>query len=216
MFLDDLIRLHKSMTQVDSDIHSALLKALQEASENLSQQADFATAVQGFQEQLLRDLDESHVEAKSVFAKVFERMETVTQNVMSRLSTAVDKVELEVAGLSEVCTPPPMYYPITDLMQNLRKANVEAMDLQENVGRVFQKVVEGSSELAASQVRQWQQSDELAATLQKSLGSMRDTEVQALLGAFGSINGNLVGFVLPSQIDTPTYVRSNSRMTLCP
>lgn len=114
MFLDDLIRLHKSMTQVDSDIHSALLKALQEASENLSQQADFATAVQEFQEQLLRDLDKSHVEAQSFLAKVFERMETVTQNVMGRLSTAVDKVELKVAGLNEVCIPALVYYPITD------------------------------------------------------------------------------------------------------
>jgi len=101
-------------------------------------------------------------------------------------------------------------------MQNIRKSNIEAMDLQENIGRVFQKVVEGSSELAASQVRQWQQSEELAATLQKSLGSMRDTEVQALLGAFGSINGHLVGFVLPSHVIAPTYSRSNNRMSLCP
>lgn len=101
-------------------------------------------------------------------------------------------------------------------MQNVRLSNVEVTDLQENVGRVFQKVVEGSSELAASQVRHWQQSEGLAATLQKSLGSMRDTEVQALLSAFGSMNGHLVGPVLRSRIITPTYFRSNNRMSLCP
>jgi len=101
-------------------------------------------------------------------------------------------------------------------MQNIRKSNIEAMDLQENVGRVFQKVVEGSSELAASQVRQWQQSEDLVSTLQKSLGSMRDTEVQALLGAFGSMNGHLVGSVLPSNVITPIHSRSNNRMSLCP
>lgn len=101
-------------------------------------------------------------------------------------------------------------------MQNVRKSNAEVVNLQENVGRVFQKVVQGSSELAASQVRQWQQSEEVAATLQKSLGSMRDTEVQALLSAFGSINGHLVGSVLWSRIITPTYSRSNNRMSLCP
>jgi len=101
-------------------------------------------------------------------------------------------------------------------MQNIRKSNIEAMDLQENVGRVFQKVVEGSSELAASQLRQWQQSEDFVSTLQKSLGSMRDTEVQALLGAFGSINGYLVGPVLPSHVITPIYSRSNNQTSLCP
>ena len=111
---DDLIRLHKSMTQVDSDIHLALSKALQEANERLSQQAEFATAVQKYQEQLLRDLDESHVEAQSFLAKVFESMETVTHSVMTRLSTAVDKVVMEVAGLNEVCIPALECYPATD------------------------------------------------------------------------------------------------------
>ncbi len=101
-------------------------------------------------------------------------------------------------------------------MQNLQKSNVEAMNLQENVGQVFQKVVEGSSELAASQVRQWQQSDRLAATLQESLGSMRDTEVQAILSAFGSMNGHLVGSVLQSRVLTLTYSCSNNRMSSCP
>lgn len=101
------------MTQVDSDIHSALSKALQEANEHLSQQAEFATAVQKFQEQLLRDMEELHVEARSFLAKVFESMETVTQSVMSRLSTAVDKVETEAAGLNEVCMSALEYYPST-------------------------------------------------------------------------------------------------------
>lgn len=114
MFVDDLIRLHKSITQVDSDIHSALSKALQEANEHLSQQAEFATAVQKFQEQLLRDIDELHVEAQSFLAKLFESMETVTQSVMSRLSIAVDKVETEAAGLHEVCMSARECYSITD------------------------------------------------------------------------------------------------------
>ncbi len=114
MSLDDLIKLHKSMTQVDSDIHSALLKALEEANGNLLHQADFATAVQKFQDQLLRDLDESHVEAQSFLAKIFESMETVTQSVMSSLSTAVDKVETKVTGLNEVCMSALEYYPTTN------------------------------------------------------------------------------------------------------
>lgn len=73
--------------------------------------------------------------------------------------------------------------------------NLEATDLQKNVGRVLQQVIEGSSDLATSQVKQWQQSQDLASNLQTSLESMRDTEVKALLGAFGGIHGQLVSLL---------------------
>lgn len=64
--------------------------------------------------------------------------------------------------------------------------------MHDNVGRVFQQVIKGSSELAATQTRQWEHTQELATQLQSSLGGMRDGEVQAILGAFGSIHNQLV------------------------
>lgn len=99
---DDLIRLHKSLAQTNSEVHSALSKALEEASEYLSQQTKFATAVQLFQQKLLHDLGESNVEIQSYLAKFVEGIEAITQSIVSRLSTAVDAVETDIAGLKEV------------------------------------------------------------------------------------------------------------------
>ena len=193
MSLDDLIQLHKSMTQTNSEVHSALSKALQEVSNILSQQSAFATAVQKFQDQLLRDLEGSHGEINSYFAKVMKSIEDVTGSIVHRLSTNINSVETEVANLNKVNDLVPCGCPITDKVQNLRQSSTEATVLQEKVGRVFQEVVEGSSELAASQTRQWEQSQDLAMRLQTSLGTMRDTEIQGLLGAFDGIQGQLVG-----------------------
>lgn len=99
---DDLIRLHKSMAQTSSEVHSALSKALQKADESLSQQAAFATALRTFQQQLLQDLDSANAEAQSYFAKVLRGMETVTQSVINRLSTAIATVETDIASLNTV------------------------------------------------------------------------------------------------------------------
>ena len=66
------------------------------------------------------------------------------------------------------------------------------MDLKKNVGRVFQQAVSGSAELAASQTKQWQTSQDLATKLEVSLGSLRDTEIRDLLGAFGNMHSELV------------------------
>ena len=192
---DDLIRLHKSMTQTNSEVHSALSKALQEANENLSQQAEFATAIQTFQDQLLRDFGDSHAEVQSYFAKVVKGMETVTQSVVNRLSTVIDTVETGIAELNAVRKSAMHGKCNTDESQNVRQSNTEAVDLQKNVGRVFQQVVQGSSELAASQMRQWERSQDLASQLQESLGSIKDIEIHALLGAFGGIHDQLVSFV---------------------
>lgn len=74
----------------------------------------------------------------------------------------------------------------------MQQSNAEAIDLQKNIGKVFQKVAQGSSELAAIQSKQWDLSRGLANDLQSSLESMREDQVQSLLGAFGVIHTQLV------------------------
>lgn len=76
--------------------------------------------------------------------------------------------------------------------QNVQQSSTEAMNLEKNIGKFFQKVVQDNSELAASQTRQWNSNRQLATELQNSLESMRSTEVHALLNAFGSIHNQLV------------------------
>jgi len=74
----------------------------------------------------------------------------------------------------------------------VQQSNAEAINLQKNIGRVFQQVAQGSSELAAIQLTQWDLNRGLATELQSSLESMREDQVQSLLGAFGVIHTQLV------------------------
>ena len=77
-------------------------------------------------------------------------------------------------------------------MENVQQSNAEAVDLQKNIRKVFQQVAQGSSEMAATQTKQWDLSRGLATELQSSLASMRADDVHALLGAFGAIHNQLV------------------------
>ena len=81
---------------------------------------------------------------------------------------------------------------VLNICKNVRKANVDSVDLQRNVGKVFQQVVEGSAELAAFQTQHADRSQELAVELQGSLQNMRDQEINAMLSLFHGIHSQLV------------------------
>ena len=77
-------------------------------------------------------------------------------------------------------------------METVRKINNDSAYISFNISRVFQQVVQGSSELAATQTRQWDVSRGLAVQLQNSLKSMKSNEISALMGTFGDIHDQLV------------------------
>ena len=70
------------------------------------------------------------------------------------------------------------------------------LSLHNNVGKVFQKAVSGSAELAAIQTQEWHRNQGLAIALGNTLESLRETEIRALLGAFTTIHTDLVSSVL--------------------
>ena len=84
---------------------------------------------------------------------------------------------------------------LADRVKNVQQSDAEVIDLQRNIRKVFQQVVQGSSEMAAIQTKQWDLSRGLATDLQSSLESMREGEVDALLGAFGAIHTQLVSWI---------------------
>jgi len=79
----------------------------------------------------------------------------------------------------------------------LRKSNTEASDLSKNIAKVFQQVIQGASEIAASQTQQWDVGRDLAVQLQNALHSMQGNQVATLIGAFGSIQNQLVSHQKP-------------------
>lgn len=90
------------MASTSSEVHSALGAALSKSNDDLAHQKKFVAMVQAFQKKVLDDLDESHQKAKSYFVKIVKSMETVIQGMVNRLSTTIDTVDADAAGLSEV------------------------------------------------------------------------------------------------------------------
>lgn len=66
------------------------------------------------------------------------------------------------------------------------------MNLNRSIGRIFQQVLQGSSEMAASQTREWEISQGAAVELRDTLDTMRIENVDALLGAVSDIHRQLV------------------------
>lgn len=90
------------MVETSSEVDSALSNALREVNDGLSEQRSFAVAIKEFQKKSLQDLNASSSQAKSYFAKLLNSMDTATQSIRSKISSAVQVVESDINGLQEV------------------------------------------------------------------------------------------------------------------
>ena len=100
--VDEMLGLHKSMTEVNSEMNSVLAKSLDDAHLQLKDQARFSEAVKAFQTTLLRDLKISNTEAQTYFRQLIERVDTAMHVVLAKITTAAKVVESDVQGLSRV------------------------------------------------------------------------------------------------------------------
>lgn len=75
----------------------------------------------------------------------------------------------------------------------MQQTSERAENLHERVGRVFDEAVRGGSELATSQMKDWETTREAAGQVQASLERIGGQEIQDLLSAFGSMREELVG-----------------------
>ena len=207
--LDEMIERFKSMTTTSGEAHAALASQLQTLKNDLRHQEEFAAAIQRFQEQILRDLDDTQDKAIFYLTKMVKSIEIVFQDVLNRFSKGISNIETNVAGLSKVFTIVSCDY-LGSIVQDLERTREEAGHVHDGVGRVFQQVLKGSSELAATQTIQLAHSQELAEQLQISLNDMRNEDVQNILGAFGSIQQHLVNFhTCPHAFSMPLMMLAN-------
>ena len=203
------------MVRTNTEAHSALSKAVHQAHEGLTEHLKFAAAIETFQQQILRDLESSSDESRSYFAKAVKSMESVTLEVINRLSNIVKSTENDFTDLDNV-SPVKNTQSITNHRQKIHKSNDEIMDLQRNIGRLFQQAVSGNAELAASQTKQWQTSQDLATRLERSLKSLRETELRGLLSALNIMHTELVSQLTLTFGQHGTDSNSNCRTTWCP
>ncbi|KAL9117451.1 MAG: hypothetical protein Q9187_006010 [Circinaria calcarea] len=188
---DDMIRVLKSLVSTGSDLDDMLSQTLQDAAQRMVQQRDLAKAIDSFQRQLLRDLELASDETQSYFMRLMESMDSVMQNLLRRVSSVVKVLETDVIGLSQI----------------IRKSNDDAIGLNKSIGKVFQQVLQGSSEIAASQTREWEISQGAAVELRNTLDTMRIQNVDVLLSAFGDLHRQLQ---LTNELVTNVYFRQDA------
>ena len=71
----------------------------------------------------------------------------------------------------------------------------EALGIDSSIRNIFQQILQDSTELAASQTREWEQNRGVALQLQSSLESMRSYDMVALLETVTSVHSQLVSYL---------------------
>lgn len=90
------------MVKTSLDVDSALSNALREVNHGLSEQRSFAVAIEEFQQRLLQDLNTSNAQAQSNLAKLVNMMDTATQSIIAKMTSAVQAIASDMTGLREV------------------------------------------------------------------------------------------------------------------
>ncbi|KAI9718761.1 MAG: hypothetical protein M1812_003935 [Candelaria pacifica] len=172
---DELLELHKAMAGVTSDLSEAMSKAVLESRIHIEDQEAFTQAVKEFQTRLLRDLDNTSSEAKTYLSRLMGDVDMAIQAILRSISSTGKAAEasLDVLHL------------------NIITSNDDVNDVRKNVAKVFQQVVKGGSELAASQSKDWDLNHSKALEVQQALEIIRVRDVQELLNAFGMIHKDL-------------------------
>lgn len=99
---DNLIKLHMSLIRTNSDAEAALLQTMEEAGRQLLQQRDFASYIESFQQQLLRDLEQTRTEGQSYLSLFLREIGSATQTLMKKITTATATIEELLVVLGQV------------------------------------------------------------------------------------------------------------------
>ena len=103
-FPDEMIKILKSMVATSLDVEETLSRSLQEASQRLDGQREFTKAADAIQQQLLHELAQSNVEAKTFFGRLMENAEMASHSMLAKVSSAFSVMDSEIARLNEVCS----------------------------------------------------------------------------------------------------------------
>ena len=103
LYLDELIKLYKSLVETNANANAALSRANKEVSDGLSQlQSNFALAMQIFQDQVTHEIEISSNKTQSFFEKLVISMDAAVQSMLSKLGSTMSAMESDAANLSKV------------------------------------------------------------------------------------------------------------------
>ena len=103
LYLDELIKLYKSVVETNANANAALSRANKEVNDVLSQlQSNFALAMQIFQDQVTHEIEVSSTKTQSFFEKLVIGLDAAVQSMLSKIGSTMNALELDAANLSKV------------------------------------------------------------------------------------------------------------------
>ena len=112
IFLDELIKLYKSVVETNANANAALSRANKEVNDGLSQlQNNFALAMQIFQDQVTHEIEVSSTETQSFFKKLAIKMDAAVQSMLSNIGATMSAMESDATNLSKVSRFERSIYP---------------------------------------------------------------------------------------------------------
>ena len=197
------------MVETQSNANAALSRAVHFSHEHFTQlQKHYETGTQTFKDRLMKDLESLSTRTQLYFEKMTTRLDAAFMTSLKQLRSTTDAMNSDIASLnnvrqlSRVC-----HHNVVDKFQNVQNAETVSRALEKNVGKAFQKVVEGSSELAKVQAVQWDASRGAATELQILLKNLQQGDVSALVESLAGMGTQLVSLgccARPSNQLTPS------------
>jgi hypothetical protein len=101
---EELLKLHRSLAENTSKLNKGLQEALRNAAADSGQHRAFVEAIEIMRATLLRDLENSSVEARGLFSRILNEIETAIRFAVEKVISRMKDVETHTANLSEVCS----------------------------------------------------------------------------------------------------------------
>ena len=143
LYLDELIKLYKSVVETNANANAALSRANKEVNDGLSQlQSNFALAMQIFQDQVTHEIQISSTKMQSFFEKLVIGMDAAVQSMLSKIGSTLNAMESDAANLSKVSRFGRSTYPPKRLYVWLTCVRTSAKPI--SIPRAWKRILEKS------------------------------------------------------------------------
>ncbi|KAI9886088.1 MAG: hypothetical protein M1823_002106 [Watsoniomyces obsoletus] len=154
---DEMLQVHKSMTQLIRDMAATLSKVMKRATSYLDKQKSFAESVNALQQNAHNGLSTVAARVQATFSKLLGEFDLAAKRAIGDLSAASQEANAMSA----------------ELKNNLERSKAGVHEVQEVVGQVFQDIKRGGSEVAAQQTKEWQAVHNLSTEIVTAVGNMQ-------------------------------------------
>ncbi|KAK2754279.1 hypothetical protein FQN54_007159 [Arachnomyces sp. PD_36] len=188
---EELLSLHKTLTETTSNLTRELADALQKAAAESSRNIEFVEAVETMRVRLEYDLEESSSFVQGLFSTLFHEVEGVLRNSMNSIVSTLKGAGNHAEALN----------------QKLEESNNGVNDLKDSIRSAFEGVAQRSTDFSTAHKRDLEANQELAVAVQRSLDSIKKQNLDEMAKEFNEIHFSLEAI---NQLVASMYYKQNS------